>query len=235
MARPAAVPLAWNTTSQSGGAAAGAAKPAPSACAISARDATTSTTVTRVPGSRAQSRATSSPTTPPPTTAMWSAGAGAAVPQRIERGLHIGGQHRARRRHPIRDRHDAIGRHREDALVRMQREHDPAAQLREAPPRPAPPWRSRIWPETETCRPFAGHRMRRYWLAGTRPSNTSRSVPRLIAPNSARTRTCAGPGAATLSGRSSARPAPTYQRAWIDRSLTRNPAMDLVRRAPLYR
>jgi hypothetical protein len=55
-----------------------------------------------------------------------------------------------------------------------------------------------------------------YWLGGTLPLKTSRSVPRLIAPNKARTCTSAGAGSGTLSGRSSAQPAPTYQRAWID-------------------
>src|SRR5713226_257308 len=60
---------------------------------------------------------------------------------------------------------------------------------------------------------MSGARMRRYSLAGTRPPWTSRSVPRLTAPNNARTCTSPGPGAATGSSRSSAKPAPTYQSA----------------------
>ena len=55
--------------------------------------------------------------------------------------------------------------------------------------------------------------MRSYSLAGTRPAWTSRSVPRLMAPNRARTRTSPGLDAATSSSRNSARPGPTYQRA----------------------
>jgi hypothetical protein len=55
--------------------------------------------------------------------------------------------------------------------------------------------------------------MRSYSLAGTRPAWTSRSVPRLMAPKRARTRTSPGFGAAISSARNSARPGPTYQRA----------------------
>ena len=59
-----------------------------------------------------------------------------------------------------------------------------------------------------------GARMRSNSLSGTRPSNTSRSVPRLTAPNRARTRSSPAAGAATASSRSSARPFATYQRAF---------------------
>src|SRR3954453_280393 len=58
-----------------------------------------------------------------------------------------------------------------------------------------------------------GARMRSYSLAGTRPARTRRSVPRLIAPKRARTRTSPGLDAAIFSSRNSARPGPTYQRA----------------------
>src|SRR5262249_32933292 len=56
-----------------------------------------------------------------------------------------------------------------------------------------------------------GARIRSYSLAGTRPSNTSRSVPRLIAPNRARTFTSPPDGGATASSRNSARFFATYQ------------------------
>src|SRR5215813_12361188 len=55
--------------------------------------------------------------------------------------------------------------------------------------------------------------MRPYSLSGTRPACTSRSVPRLMAPNSARTCTSPALGAPTASSCNSARPGPTYQRA----------------------
>src|SRR5262249_22039818 len=56
---------------------------------------------------------------------------------------------------------------------------------------------------------MCGARMRVYSLDGTRPANTSRSVPRLMAPWRARTVTSSGPGAGTASRRISARPGPT--------------------------
>ena len=59
-----------------------------------------------------------------------------------------------------------------------------------------------------------GARMRSNSLSGTRPSNTSRSVPRLMAPKRARTRNSPAAGAATASSRSSARLFATYQRAF---------------------
>src|SRR5262249_49452926 len=68
-----------------------------------------------------------------------------------------------------------------------------------------------------------GPRMRAYSLGGTRPVSTSRSVPRLMAPWSARTVTSPGPGAGTCSRRHSARPGATYHNASgsaPDRSLT---------------
>ncbi len=58
-----------------------------------------------------------------------------------------------------------------------------------------------------------GARMRSYSPAGTRPEKISRSVPRLSAPCSARTRTSPGPGAASASGRISARPGAAYHSA----------------------
>src|SRR5437764_1587694 len=58
-----------------------------------------------------------------------------------------------------------------------------------------------------------GGRMRSNSLSGTRPAKTSRSVPRLMAPNSARTRTLPEPAGAATASRNSPRPGATYQRA----------------------
>ena len=58
-----------------------------------------------------------------------------------------------------------------------------------------------------------GARMRSYSLSGTRPEKISRSVPRLSALATARTRTSPAAGGATGSARISARPGPTYQSA----------------------
>ena len=72
--RPAAVALAWNTMSASAGACSGRANRAPRDSTIGRRLSSTSTAVTSAPGSRAASDATSSPTTPAPTTTMRSPG-----------------------------------------------------------------------------------------------------------------------------------------------------------------
>ena len=58
-----------------------------------------------------------------------------------------------------------------------------------------------------------GARMRSYSLSGTIPENTRRSVPRLSALATARTRTSPAPGGGTVSARISALPGPTYQSA----------------------
>ena len=55
----------------------------------------------RRPSMRAQRTPTSAPTTPAPTTAMRPDGPGRRVPGGVERGLHVGGEHRARRRHAV--------------------------------------------------------------------------------------------------------------------------------------
>jgi len=57
-----------------------------------------STSVTSAPGIRPHKYATREPTTPAPTTAIAVGRARRRVPDRIERGLHIGGQHRTLRR-----------------------------------------------------------------------------------------------------------------------------------------
>src|SRR5262249_18012292 len=67
---------------------------------------------------------------------------------------------------------------------------------------------------------MCGARMRSNSLAGTRPENTSRSVPRLSAPCRARTRTWPARGAPTRSRRISAFPGATYQSACAVSSAT---------------
>ena len=105
--------LAWKTRSQSPGAASGGAKrsaAAPSASA--ARAGSMSTSVTSAPASCAQRKPTSAPTTPAPTTATALDRAGAGIPHGVERGLHVGGEHRARRRHASRHGNGSVGRQR---------------------------------------------------------------------------------------------------------------------------
>ena len=58
-----------------------------------------------------------------------------------------------------------------------------------------------------------GARMRSYSLSGTPPAKISRSVPRLSALATARTRTSPSAGGATGSARISALPGATYQSA----------------------
>jgi hypothetical protein len=70
--RPSGRPLAWKTTSRSDGASAGSAKPTPSPRATSAREGSTSTSVTSTPGTRPSSRARQQPMRPAPTTATRS-------------------------------------------------------------------------------------------------------------------------------------------------------------------
>ncbi len=51
------------------------------------------------------------------------------VPNGVEGGLHVGGERRAPRRHAARHRDCCPGRDGENALMRMQREHDAVAKL----------------------------------------------------------------------------------------------------------
>ena len=67
-----------------------------------------------------------------------------------------------------------------------------------------------------------GARMRSYSLSGTRPAAISASVPRLIAPCSARTRTSPEASGPSGSSRISARPGATYQSASRRRSVARH-------------
>ena len=93
--------------------------------------------VTSAPSIRAQRNPTSAPTTPAPTTAMRPEGPGRRVPGRVERGLHVGGQHRARQRNVARHRHHGLGRHVEQGLMGMQRKDIAADRAPPARPRPA--------------------------------------------------------------------------------------------------
>ncbi len=105
VARPAALALAWKTRSHSVGAASGSAKRAPSARASFSRDGAMSTTVTSAPGSpRAQIARPAARPHPPPTIGDPIRRAGRAVPHGVERRLHVGGEHGARRRDVVRQR-----------------------------------------------------------------------------------------------------------------------------------
>src|SRR5262245_7128262 len=79
---------------------------------------------------------------------------------------------------------------------------------------------------------MSGARMRSCSVSGTRPKNTRRSVPRLMAPCSARTRTSPSCGGGAVSRRISAFPGPTYHRALAASSFTRFASRGL-RIAPL--
>ena len=83
-----------------------------------------------------------------------------------------------------------------------------------APFRSARPSHSRISRAYGKAPSMNGPRMRSNSLAGTRPANTRASVPRLIAPKSARTRTSPG-SSSGATGRISARHGPTYQSASV--------------------
>ena len=139
--------------------------------------------------------------------------AGRRVPDGVERSLHVGGEHRRRRpARPAGSR--ATGRRQGRTRSDADRARKPMRPMSSAGPATIRPTsHSRISPGTEICPPCSGARMRVYSLAGTRPLKTSRSVPRLMPPNSARRRTSPAPGGPTGSERISARPGPTYQSA----------------------
>ena len=60
---------------------------------------------------------------------------------------------------------------------------------------------------------WKGARIVAYWLSGTRPPNTSVSVPRLTPVRSVRTSTSSGPGSGSATGRISPRPGSATQNA----------------------
>ena len=128
VASPAALALVWNTKSQSAGARVGLGEAQAERARelrarridvdqrhLGARDARAQKADQRADHARADhGDAAGRP--------------GRRVPGRVERGLHVGGQHRARQRHVGRHRHGGLGRHVEQRLMRMQREHGAAEQ-----------------------------------------------------------------------------------------------------------
>ena len=181
---PASLADACTTSSCSIGARSGNAKSQPNRRASPSRVRSISTTVTRVPGIRASSDAQSRPTTPAPTTSMRSPASGAASQSDIERRLHIRSEHGTRRRHRVGHRNAHRLRREKDVLVRMQCEDPPAIGGRSR--RRC----SRISPETGAARPSAAHASSDAGSPGTRPANTSDSVPRETPLASVRTRRC---------------------------------------------
>ena len=101
------------------------------------------------------------------------AGERRGIPQHVQRGFHVRGQHGARasapRRAPGCTSRRARGR-RPGADAARRRAGRPSARGR--------PRCSRISPGTGTRRPSAARASPAYWLGGTRPANTSASVPR---------------------------------------------------------
>ena len=124
VARPAPLPLAWKTRSHSAGAASASQSRRRALAASSARAGAISTTrdLRRPAAARTAARPEGRPT-PPPTTAMRSAGPGApsqtalsAVSMLAASTARAGGT-------PSGTAHHRLGRHREQALMRMEREH----------------------------------------------------------------------------------------------------------------
>ena len=129
VAKPAAVPLAWNTRSQSAGAAPGGAKRTPSACASAARapdDVDQRHLRPRQPRAKIRDQQADQPRAHDHDAIGRP---GRAVPDRIERGLHIGREHGAPRRYIVGNGKHGFGRHGKQALVGMQAENDTAAQF----------------------------------------------------------------------------------------------------------
>ena len=127
---PADVALVCTTRSHPPAASSGRAKPAPSAAATSARDASTSTSVTSTAGNRASRRATQQPTIPAPTTATRSPTSGGASHRALTAVSTRAGEHGARGRHVVGHDGHGAGRHHVGRLVRVQAEDRAAAQLR---------------------------------------------------------------------------------------------------------
>ena len=102
---------------------------------------------------RPHRKATSAPTTPAPTTAMRSAGPGAASQTALSAVSMLAASTARARRHAVGQRHDGVGRQRRrrsgaDAARRRCGRRGPPAR-----PRPRRPWRSRTSPETGMRRP----------------------------------------------------------------------------------
>ncbi len=153
----------------------------------SARAGSVSTTVTCAAGdARQQGGAVSRPTTPAPMTSMRSPASGAASHSTFSAvSMLAASTARGVGTASGTGMHIAVGRQ-EDVLMRMQCE-DPPRRRRCGRPRC-----SRISPGTGTRPPISGARIAWYWLAGTRPANTSDSVPRETPLARVRTSSCPG-------------------------------------------
>ena len=102
VARPAAVALVWKTRSQSAGACSGAAKSKPKrARELGARRIDVDQRHLGVGESCAAQVADQRADHAGADDRDAVAGAGRGVPDGVERGLHVGGEHRARRRHAV--------------------------------------------------------------------------------------------------------------------------------------
>ena len=101
------------------------------------------------------------------------------VPDDVHRGLHVGGQHGAGRRHALRDRVDRFGGHTVAILVWIQTEDRPAHQ----PIRPLvddPDAAVAVLDRTGNSPSWNGARIAACCDGGTAPRKTSASVPRLM-------------------------------------------------------
>jgi hypothetical protein len=209
---PCGVPLAWKTTSQSRGASAGAANPAPSTPAMVARAGSISASVTCVPGMRPHSHAIRQTDHAGPDNRDPVGRTGLRVPDGVERRFHVGGEHGAVRRHGVRQRKDGVRRQNEQRLMRIERKTvRPVTAGSPASTRPtlAYPY----FTGNGKAPPMKGAFMRSCSSGGTRPEKTSASEPRLIPLCKARTRTSPGRGSAVASSRISERPGATCQSA----------------------
>ena len=170
-------PVAWTTRSRPSGAASGAQNRKPSASAAPARDGSRSHTARSRPGTRASSAAASNPTTPAPITNARSPTNGRAS-QRMFTAVSMLAASTARRSGTASGTgtHIATGATKRSWCGWRQKtrrsRHPAGAVLHHAHSRVAVLDRERELPA------MSGARIAAHWLGGTRPSSTSRSVPR---------------------------------------------------------
>src|SRR3954447_25202143 len=212
---PAAVALVCTTRSHAPAACSGRAKPAPSAAATSARDGSTSTSVTSIPGNRASRRATQQPTIPAPTTATRSPTSGAAshraltavstVPASTARA---GGTSSGTTLTAPAGTTYAVWCGYRQKTVRPRSSGGPCST--------APTFRYPYLTGPGKSPSWKGAR------GGTPPRKASVSVPRLTPDRNVRTTTSSRPGSGTVTGRISPRPGARSQnaRASISTGLT---------------
>src|SRR5215211_5051069 len=207
---PADVALVCTTRSHPAAASSGRAKPAPSAAATSARDASTSTSVTSTAGNPASRRATQQPTIPAPTTRSPTSGAAShraltavsTVPASTARagGTSSGTTVTA----PAGTTYTVWCGYRQKT-VRPRSSGGPCST--------APTFRYPYLTGPGKSPSWNGARIATYWLAGTPPRNTRVSVPRLIPERSVLTTTSSGPGCGSDTGRISPTPGSHSQNA----------------------